>query len=172
ICSHSLGSTYVLQFGFKETSIYRKYYRPRSHHVEVAASGDPRANGDSTLQFANQTKSITVGLLIAPENTAPVPADIGTSVFLILPKRRREERVEKEAGTCAHVKTIEFGRKERKDNRKITHARVRTMKLKREDGHRMRPAQKPTPMSPTHETHPRETIIINLVYSFLNIQKI
>ncbi|KAL2717719.1 hypothetical protein V1478_013419 [Vespula squamosa] len=33
-------------------SIYRKYYRPRSHRVEVAAFGDPRANADSTLQFA------------------------------------------------------------------------------------------------------------------------
>ncbi|KAL2745952.1 hypothetical protein V1477_005870 [Vespula maculifrons] len=53
------------------------YYRPRSHRVEVAASGDPRANGDSTLKFANQTKSICVGLLIAPENTTPVPADTG-----------------------------------------------------------------------------------------------
>ncbi|KAL2732801.1 hypothetical protein V1477_015042 [Vespula maculifrons] len=30
-------------------SIFRKYYRPRSHRLEVAASGDPRANGDSTL---------------------------------------------------------------------------------------------------------------------------
>ncbi|KAL2751259.1 hypothetical protein V1477_000417 [Vespula maculifrons] len=29
---------------------FRKYYRPRSHHLEVAASGDPRANGDSTLK--------------------------------------------------------------------------------------------------------------------------
>ncbi|KAL2736379.1 LOW QUALITY PROTEIN: hypothetical protein V1477_012888 [Vespula maculifrons] len=31
-------------------NIYSKYYRPRSHHVEVAASGDPRANEDSTLK--------------------------------------------------------------------------------------------------------------------------
>ncbi|KAL2724934.1 hypothetical protein V1477_018795 [Vespula maculifrons] len=31
-------------------SIFRKYYRPRSHHLEVAAFGDPRANGDSTLK--------------------------------------------------------------------------------------------------------------------------
>ncbi|KAL2734920.1 hypothetical protein V1477_013638 [Vespula maculifrons] len=34
--------------------IYRKYYRPRSHRVEVAACGDPRANGDSTLIFARR----------------------------------------------------------------------------------------------------------------------
>ncbi|KAL2742050.1 hypothetical protein V1477_009679 [Vespula maculifrons] len=30
----------------------RKYFRPRSHRVEVAASGDPRANGDFTLKSA------------------------------------------------------------------------------------------------------------------------
>ncbi|KAL2743186.1 hypothetical protein V1477_008675 [Vespula maculifrons] len=59
------------------------FYRPRSHRVEVAASGDPRANGDSTLN--NQTESFTVGLLIAPENTTSVPADIGVSVLPILP---------------------------------------------------------------------------------------
>ncbi|KAL2734922.1 hypothetical protein V1477_013640 [Vespula maculifrons] len=28
-----------------------KYCRPRSHRVEVAASGDPRTNGDSTLYY-------------------------------------------------------------------------------------------------------------------------
>ncbi|KAL2729871.1 hypothetical protein V1477_015682, partial [Vespula maculifrons] len=66
-------------------SIHCKYYRPRSHHVEVAASGDPRANEDSTLKFANQTESFTVGLLIAPENTTSVPADTGASVLPILP---------------------------------------------------------------------------------------
>ncbi|KAL2730346.1 LOW QUALITY PROTEIN: hypothetical protein V1477_016157, partial [Vespula maculifrons] len=33
-------------------SIFRKYYRPRSHRVEVAESGDPPANGNSTLKFA------------------------------------------------------------------------------------------------------------------------
>ncbi|KAL2744583.1 hypothetical protein V1477_007125 [Vespula maculifrons] len=74
-------------------SLYRKYYRPRSHHVEVAASGDPRANGDSTLKLAcpaNQTKSFTVGLLIAPENTAPVPADTRTNVLSILPVFRAD----------------------------------------------------------------------------------
>ncbi|KAL2730284.1 hypothetical protein V1477_016095 [Vespula maculifrons] len=32
-------------------SIFRKYYRPRSHRVEVAASGDPRTNGDSTFYY-------------------------------------------------------------------------------------------------------------------------
>ncbi|KAL2747388.1 hypothetical protein V1477_004080 [Vespula maculifrons] len=30
-------------------SIYNKYFRPRSYRLEVAASEDPRANGDSTL---------------------------------------------------------------------------------------------------------------------------
>ncbi|KAL2742571.1 hypothetical protein V1477_009172, partial [Vespula maculifrons] len=71
-------------------SIFRKYYRPRSHRVEVAASGDPRANGDSTLKFANQTKSICEGLLIAPENTTSVPADTRTSVLPILPVFRAD----------------------------------------------------------------------------------
>ncbi|KAL2748117.1 hypothetical protein V1477_003666, partial [Vespula maculifrons] len=65
--------------------IYHEYYLPRSHHVEVAASGDPRANGDSTLKFANQTKSITVGLLIAPENITSMSADTSASVLSILP---------------------------------------------------------------------------------------
>ncbi|KAL2744053.1 hypothetical protein V1477_007929 [Vespula maculifrons] len=37
-----------------DNSVFHKYYRPRSHHVEVAASGDPRANGDSTLRFAER----------------------------------------------------------------------------------------------------------------------
>ncbi|KAL2738404.1 hypothetical protein V1477_011763 [Vespula maculifrons] len=32
-------------------SIHNKYCRPRSHRVEVAASGDPRTNGDSTLYY-------------------------------------------------------------------------------------------------------------------------
>ncbi|KAL2727972.1 hypothetical protein V1477_017248 [Vespula maculifrons] len=74
-------------------SIFRKYYRPRSHRVEVAASEDPRANGDSTLKFArpaNQTKSITVGLLIAPENTTLVPADTRANVLPILPVFRAD----------------------------------------------------------------------------------
>ncbi|KAL2737182.1 hypothetical protein V1477_012138 [Vespula maculifrons] len=66
-------------------NIYGKYYRPRSHRVEVAASRDPRANGGSTLKFANQTKSITVGLLFAPENTTSVSADTGVRVLPILP---------------------------------------------------------------------------------------
>ncbi|KAL2745056.1 hypothetical protein V1477_006473 [Vespula maculifrons] len=37
-----------------QISIYRKYYRPRSHRVEVAALWDPRANGESTLKSANR----------------------------------------------------------------------------------------------------------------------
>nr|KAF7425167.1 hypothetical protein H0235_007605 [Vespula pensylvanica] len=32
-------------------SIHHKYSRPRSHRVEVAASGDPRTNGDSTFYY-------------------------------------------------------------------------------------------------------------------------
>nr|KAF7383347.1 hypothetical protein H0235_018483 [Vespula pensylvanica] len=39
--------------GYK-ISIHHKYCRPRSHRVEVAASGDPRANGDSTLKSTIQ----------------------------------------------------------------------------------------------------------------------
>ncbi|KAL2725891.1 hypothetical protein V1477_018329 [Vespula maculifrons] len=36
---------------FCKILIYHKYYRPRSHRVEVAASGDPRTNGDSTFYY-------------------------------------------------------------------------------------------------------------------------
>ncbi|KAL2741384.1 hypothetical protein V1477_010445 [Vespula maculifrons] len=32
-------------------STYHKYFRPRFHRVEVAASGDPRTNGGSTLYY-------------------------------------------------------------------------------------------------------------------------
>ncbi|KAL2731201.1 hypothetical protein V1477_013505 [Vespula maculifrons] len=32
-------------------STYNKYFRSRSHRVEVAASGDPRTNGGSTLYY-------------------------------------------------------------------------------------------------------------------------
>ncbi|KAL2737273.1 hypothetical protein V1477_012229 [Vespula maculifrons] len=42
----------INEFNFSLILKYRKYYRPRSHRLEVAASGDPRANGDSTLKFA------------------------------------------------------------------------------------------------------------------------
>ncbi|KAL2744588.1 hypothetical protein V1477_007130 [Vespula maculifrons] len=34
-----------------EFPTYHKYFRPRSHRVEVAASGDPRTNGDSTFNY-------------------------------------------------------------------------------------------------------------------------
>ncbi|KAL2737179.1 hypothetical protein V1477_012135 [Vespula maculifrons] len=52
-----LDTIYNLVTDFRHTSdidfnIYGKYYRPRSHRVEVAASRDPRANGGSTLKFA------------------------------------------------------------------------------------------------------------------------
>ncbi|KAF7393957.1 hypothetical protein HZH68_010776 [Vespula germanica] len=30
---------------------HHKYFRPRSHREEVAASGDPRTNGDSTFDY-------------------------------------------------------------------------------------------------------------------------
>ncbi|KAL2727571.1 hypothetical protein V1477_016847 [Vespula maculifrons] len=36
--------------GYK-ISIHHKYCRPRSHRVKLAASGDPRANGGSTLYY-------------------------------------------------------------------------------------------------------------------------
>ncbi|KAL2743443.1 hypothetical protein V1477_008932 [Vespula maculifrons] len=41
----------ILDINQTQISIFRKYYRPRSHRVEVAASGDPRTNGDSTLYY-------------------------------------------------------------------------------------------------------------------------
>ncbi|KAL2736294.1 hypothetical protein V1477_012803 [Vespula maculifrons] len=37
-----------------EFPMYHKYFRPRSHRVEVAALWDPRANGESTLKSANR----------------------------------------------------------------------------------------------------------------------
>ena len=37
------------------------------------------------------------------------------------------------------------------------------------DAERRRPAQKPTPMSPTHGTRPRETIIINPDYYIIEL---
>ncbi|KAF7386281.1 hypothetical protein HZH68_013413 [Vespula germanica] len=61
---------------------YHKYFRPRSHRVEVAACGDPRTNGDSTLestirdafplrelQASQQTGDSSAGLNLASANT-------------------------------------------------------------------------------------------------------
>ncbi|KAL2749960.1 hypothetical protein V1477_002031 [Vespula maculifrons] len=90
----------------------------------------------------------------------------------IIWRRRRREREEKKAGTCAHVRGIEFGRERRWHIRKVTRARVRTMKGKRKDGHRVgKPAQKPTPTSPTHRSHPKEIKIMNIEYLFPCIGK-
>ncbi|KAL2728328.1 hypothetical protein V1477_017604 [Vespula maculifrons] len=41
----------------------------------------------------NQTKSITVGLLITPGNTTPVPADTRASVLSILPVFASNNRI-------------------------------------------------------------------------------
>ncbi|KAL2750160.1 hypothetical protein V1477_001656 [Vespula maculifrons] len=130
----------------------RKYFRPRSHRVEVAAVGDPRSDGVSTLKFANQTKSYTVGLLFAPENTTFVPADTRANVLPILPvsradiskfakkRKRRREREEKQkkmrTEESQNVRTREEDGAEKKRKKRIsigcngTHARVKTMKLK------------------------------------------
>ncbi|KAL2732807.1 hypothetical protein V1477_015048 [Vespula maculifrons] len=135
-----------------------KYFRPRSHRVEVAAVGDPRANGVSTLNFANQTKSITVGLLIAPENTTPVPADTRASVLPILPvfradisrfaktRKRRREREENEKRRkperviCERTRERDGAEKKRKQRISVrcngTHACMKKMKMGRKDGHR------------------------------------
>ncbi|KAF7415115.1 hypothetical protein HZH68_003604 [Vespula germanica] len=104
----------------------------------------------------NQTKSITVGLLIAPENTRPVPADTGDSVLPILPvfradisrfakkRKRRRESKEKEKKMrreeSLNVRTCEKDgvEQKRKKRRSVrcdgTHACVEKMKLDREDG--------------------------------------
>ncbi|KAL2731198.1 hypothetical protein V1477_015563 [Vespula maculifrons] len=99
-------------------------------------------------------------------------------------RRSRREREEKKAGTCAHVKGIVSGRKRRRHIRNVTRARVRTMKWKRKGGHRYenrarffdtergKPAQKPTPTSPTHRSLPKEVRIINLEYLFPSTEKI
>ncbi|KAL2738226.1 hypothetical protein V1477_011585 [Vespula maculifrons] len=166
-----------------------------SHGVEVAALGDPRANGDSTLkstirdafplrelQASQQTGDI------APPST-PSASDISrhdrsclsfaidyeTNISTIygitladmsksiIWRRSRREGEEKKAGTCAHVRGIEFGRERRRGIGKVTRARVRTMKGKRKDGHRVgKPAQKPTPTSSTHRSHPKEIRIMNI----------
>ncbi|KAL2750539.1 hypothetical protein V1477_001329 [Vespula maculifrons] len=47
---------------------------------------------------------------------------IGLDISKSAKKKRRREREEKEAGICAHVNRIEFGRKERRRIRKVTHA--------------------------------------------------
>ncbi|KAL2750162.1 hypothetical protein V1477_001658 [Vespula maculifrons] len=109
---------------------------PEHSHRLTLQSSDDRITTGHSIVFSNQTKSINVGLLIAPENTTPVPADTRASDLSILPyepnhstirrtradisksvkkRRRSRERAEKEAGTCAHVRTIELGRKERKE---------------------------------------------------------
>ncbi|KAL2736374.1 hypothetical protein V1477_012883 [Vespula maculifrons] len=54
----------------------------------------------------------------------------------IIWRRSRREREEKKAGTCAHVRGIEFGRERRRHIGKVTRARVTKMKGKRKDGHR------------------------------------
>ncbi|KAL2738417.1 LOW QUALITY PROTEIN: hypothetical protein V1477_011776 [Vespula maculifrons] len=52
-------------------------------------------------------------------------------------KKRRRERVEKKAGTCAHVKKIELKRKKEKISGRCngTHAREKQMKFGKKDGH-------------------------------------
>ncbi|KAL2748901.1 hypothetical protein V1477_002837 [Vespula maculifrons] len=106
-----------------------KYYRPRSHRLEVAASGDPRANGDSTLKFANQTKSITVGLLIAPENTTPVPADTRASVLPILPQSIMNRIFRRYIGSSPIHRNPRRGEKEEEKDKKRRpeHARIENL---------------------------------------------
>ncbi|KAL2751256.1 LOW QUALITY PROTEIN: hypothetical protein V1477_000414 [Vespula maculifrons] len=106
----------------------------------------------------------------------------------IIWRRSRREREEKKAGTCAHVRGIEFGRERRWHIGKLTRARVRTMKGKRKGGHRVytwgyenrarffdtergKPAQKPTPTSRTHRSHPKEIRIMNIEKGFGKILK-
>ncbi|KAL2724940.1 hypothetical protein V1477_018801 [Vespula maculifrons] len=95
ICRQTLENTAIRSAILAHHKILtkRKYFRPRSHCVEIAAVGDPRANEVSTLNFANQTESFTVGFLFAPENTTPVPADTPTSVLPILPALASNKRV-------------------------------------------------------------------------------
>ncbi|KAL2742391.1 hypothetical protein V1477_010020 [Vespula maculifrons] len=66
--------------------------RPVVHRLHyIASTTDP---GPTT--WSNQTKSITVGLLIAPENITPVPADTRASVLPILPVFALNNRLETE----------------------------------------------------------------------------
>ncbi|KAF7401052.1 hypothetical protein HZH68_006872 [Vespula germanica] len=131
-------------------------------------SGAICKRGFTHLQFAekpeapeaesNQTKSICVGLLNAPENTTPVLAGTHTSVLPILPvfradisrlakkrKRRRKREGKKKKmrrEESQNVRTCEKdgAEKKRKKRRSVrcdgTHACVEKMKLNRKDGYR------------------------------------
>nr|KAF7438512.1 hypothetical protein H0235_000903 [Vespula pensylvanica] len=60
----------VILAGYK-ISIHHKYCRPRSHRVEVAAIGDPRTNGDTTLYyFYYYQKSKATGRSPLPTNSS------------------------------------------------------------------------------------------------------
>ncbi|KAL2723806.1 hypothetical protein V1477_019038 [Vespula maculifrons] len=81
-----------------------------THELSGTLLSKIRVTGVIKRSSFNKTKSpsITVGLLIAPENTAPVSADTGASVLPILPvsradisrfakkRKRKREREEKE----------------------------------------------------------------------------
>ncbi|KAL2730409.1 hypothetical protein V1477_016220 [Vespula maculifrons] len=80
-------------------------------------------------------------------------ADMSKSIIW---RRSRREGEEKKAGTCAHLHLTKTG--VRKSSSII-------------DTERGKPAQKPTPTSPTHRSHPKEIRIMNIEYLFPSIGK-
>ncbi|KAL2732621.1 hypothetical protein V1477_014865 [Vespula maculifrons] len=77
----------------------------------------------------------------------------------IIWRRSRREGEEKKAGTCAHsVATL--------DQNRGYENRARFF-----DTERGKPAQKPTPTSSTHRSHPKEIRIMNIEYLFPSIGK-
>ncbi|KAL2750537.1 hypothetical protein V1477_001327 [Vespula maculifrons] len=112
ICSHSPGNTSIplnlvttkcYNNGDSNFAFAASTYQPRiqeanwrrvSPRLRIAdpyhsAAHEP-THDRSFIRFSNQTKSITVGLLFAPENTTPVPADKRVSVLSILPVFRAD----------------------------------------------------------------------------------
>ncbi|KAL2740042.1 hypothetical protein V1477_010512 [Vespula maculifrons] len=161
--THGLTQSNVVHIG-------RTFIRAREHHVSARRQRRESSSYPSPIDYETNISTI-YGI---------THADMSKSMNW---RRSRREREEKKAGTCAHVKGIVSGRKIKRHIRNVTRARVRTMKWKRKGGHRYenrarffdtergKPAQKPTPTSPTHSSHPKEVRIINLEYLFPSTEK-
>ncbi|KAL2744589.1 hypothetical protein V1477_007131 [Vespula maculifrons] len=96
---------------------------PRHRFRYFASTTDP-----GPTAWSNQTKSFTVGLLIAPENTTFAPADTRASVLSILPDLIR----------CIEIWEEEEKRKSRKESRNMrAREKDRTQKKERKDIRKM-----------------------------------
>ncbi|KAL2721370.1 hypothetical protein V1477_020190 [Vespula maculifrons] len=99
-----------------------KYFRPRSHRVEVAAVGDPRSDGVSTLKFATfiRAREHQVCARRHRRECSFYPTRVPRGYIEIREeeeqkKRKRRKGKEKKARKCAHMKRMEQKRKERKE---------------------------------------------------------